>query len=237
MYTGINMKPPIFEMGLKGYIYGKKAVEFARVADYISMKYDISIIFDPQFVDIPKIVEETKNLYIFSQHMDSVEVGRGIGKILPEALKEVGVVGTILNHAEYKLKINEIYKTIKRADDVGIATLVCADSPDEAAAVAQFNPNIILAEPPELIGTGKQVGKLLSDFISETIIKVKKINPKILIGSGAGIKDTEGIRRITKMGIDLTGSTSAVLKSDDPEKTLDNMVAVLKETWTSINKD
>ena len=236
MYTGINLKPPIFEMGLKGYLYGKEALEFAKAADCISKKYEVSIIFDPQYVDIPKIVEETENLYIFAQHMDSVEIGRGIGSILPEALKEAGAVGTILNHAEYKLKINEIYKTIKRADDIGLATLVCADSPSEAAAVAEFNPNIVLAEPPELIGTGKQVGKLLENFISETISRVKKINPEIIIGSGAGIKDSEGIKKIIKMGIDLTGSTSAVLMSDNPIKTLEDMVKALKETWIEIKK-
>ena len=114
--------------------------------------------------------------------------------------------------------------------------MVCADSPSEAAAVAEFNPNIVLAEPPELIGTGKQVGKLLENFISETISRVKKINPEIIIGSGAGIKDSEGIKKIIKMGIDLTGSTSAVLMSDNPIKTLEDMVKALKETWIEIKK-
>jgi len=187
MYKEINLRPPIFEMGLKGYLYGKRALEFAKAADIISKKYEISIIFDPQYVDIPKIVEETNNLYIFAQQMDSVEIGRGIGSILPEALKEAGVVGIILNHAERRIALSEIYRTIKRADDVGLAILVCADSPQEAAAVAQLNPNIVLAEPPQLIGTGKPVGKLLKDFISETIALVKKINPEIIICSGAGI--------------------------------------------------
>jgi hypothetical protein len=33
------------------------------------------------------------------------------------------------------------------------------------------------------------------------------------------------------MGVDLTGSTSAVLKSDNPVKTLEDMVKTLKQTW------
>ena len=231
MYNGINLKPPIFEMGLKGYLYGKKALEFAKAADIISKKYEISIIFDPQYVDIPKIVEKTDNLYIFAQHMDSVEIGRGIGSILPEALKEAGVVGTILNHAERRIKLSEIYRTIKRADDVGLATLVCADSPQEAAAVAQLNPNIVLAEPPQLIGTGKPVGKLLKDFISETIDLVKKINPEIIICSGAGIRDADDIKKIIRLGAEATGSTSAILKADDPARKLEEMIKALKEVW------
>ncbi|MBA7648865.1 Triosephosphate isomerase [subsurface metagenome] len=231
MYKSIDIKLPIFEMGLKGYLYGKEAVDFAKAADSISKKYQVSIIFDPQYIDIPQIIKETENIYVFSQHMDAVEVGRGVGIILPEALKEAGVAGTLLNHFERKLKINEIYNAIKRADDMGLATLVFADSPDEAAAIAQFNPNMILAEPPELIGTCQDVGKLLKKFISEAIRKVKKINPEIIVGSGAGVKDPEGIKNIIEMGVDLTGSTSAVLKSDNPVKTLEDMVKTLKQTW------
>ena len=63
-------------------------------------------------------------------------------------------VGVLLNHAEKRLTLSEIGRTIRRADEVGLATLVCADTPEEAAAVAHLGPNIILAEPPELIGSG-----------------------------------------------------------------------------------
>jgi triosephosphate isomerase len=169
--------------------------------------------------------------------MDSVTIGRGIGRILPEALKEAGVVGTILNHAERKLFINEIEKTINRADEIGLATLVCADSPYEAAAVAELNPNIVLAEPPELIGTSKAVGSRLKSFIAKTIEKVKKINPKIIVGSGAGVKDARGVREIIKMGAELTGSTSAILQSYDPVKMLEEMVIALKEAWMETQND
>ena len=235
MYTKINLTPPIFEMGLKGYMYGKRALEFAKAADSISKKYKVPIVFDPQYVDIPKIVEESKNLYIFSQHMDSVKVGRGVGKILPEALKEAGVVRTILNHAEKRITLSEIYKTIKRADKVGLATLVCADSPQEAAAVAQLAPNIILAEPPELIGSGRSVGKLLEEFISQTITLLKKINPKIIVCSGAGIRDASDVKEIIRLGAEATGSTSAILTADDPVKKLEEMIKALKETWLEIH--
>lgn len=235
MYDKINFKLPIFEMGLKGYLYGKKALEFAKAADDISKKYDISIIFDPQYVDIPKIVEETENLYIFAQHMDPIEIGRGAGSILPEALKEAGASGTILNHSERMLTLSNIYKSIKRADDIGLATLVCTDSPNEAAAMAYFNPNIVLAEPPELIATEKSVAKVLKNFIYETVSMVKGINPNIIVGSGAGIKDAEDIKEIIKMGAELTGSTSAILKSDNPIKKLEEMVAAMKEAWLQIN--
>src|SRR5665648_1128800 len=100
MYKNIVLRPPLFEIGIKGYLFGKDALELAKAADRISKKYGIIIIFDPQHVDISKIAEETENIYVFAQHMDSVKTGVGVGSILPEAIKAAGAVGTLLNHSE-----------------------------------------------------------------------------------------------------------------------------------------
>jgi triosephosphate isomerase len=75
--------------------------------------------------------------------------------VLPEALREAGAVGTLLNHSERRMTLGDINRAIVRAREVGLATLVCADSPEEAAAVAQLGPDIVLAEPPELIATSR----------------------------------------------------------------------------------
>jgi triosephosphate isomerase len=231
MHKSIGLKPPLFEIGLKGYLFGKDALELAKAADSISKKYGIAIIFDPQHVDIPKIAEETENIFVFAQHMDSVEVGVGVGSILPEAIKAAGAVGTLLNHSERRISLNEISRTIKRADEVGLATLVFADSPEEAAAIAHLNPNIILAEPPELIGSGMSVGKLQEDFISKTITQVKKINPEIIIANSAGIRTPDDVAEIIRLGAQATGSTSGILKAKDPIKMMEEMIKALKEAW------
>jgi triosephosphate isomerase len=231
MYENIVLKPPLFEIGLKGYLFGKDALELAKAADKISKKYGITIIFDPQHVDISKIAAETENIYVFAQHMDSIKIGVGVGSILPEAIKAAGAVGTLLNHSERRINLSEISKTIKRADEVGLATLVFADSPEEAAAIAHLNPNIILAEPPELIGSGTSVGKLQEEFISKTIAAVKKINPKIIIANSAGVRTADDVAEIIRLGAQATGSTSGILKSKDPIKTMEEMIKALKEAW------
>ena len=234
MYRGLKLKPPLFEIGLKGYIYGNQALELAKEADRISEKYDIGIIFDPQYVDIPLIARETRNIFVFSQHMDSVEVGRGLGSVLPEALKNAGAVGTLLNHAERRITLTEISKAIKRADEVGLATLVCADSPEEAAAVAQLKPNMILAEPPDLIGSSSAVGK---EFIEKTMALVKSIDPEIIVFNSAGIKTAEDVRNIIMLGAEGTGSTSGILKAKDPYSVMEEMVKALKEGWLEIHPE
>jgi len=228
MYKGLRLRPPLFEIGLKGYIYGKEALNLAREADRLSEKYGIGIIFDPQYVDIPIIAGETSNIYVFSQHMDPVKPGRGLGGVLPEALKEAGAAGTLLNHAEKRITLSEISRAIDRADEVGLATLVCADNPEEAAAIAQLRPNMILAEPPDLIGADKAVGK---DFIQKTKKMVKAIDPDIIIFNSAGIKNGVDVSDVIMQGAEATGSTSGILKARDPFRMMEEMISALRKAW------
>ncbi len=232
MYKGLKLKLPLFEIGLKGYIYGKEALELAKEADRLCEKYGVGIIFDPQYVDIPVIAKETRKIYVFSQHMDSVIVGKGLGRVLPEALKNAGALGTLLNHAEKRITLSEIRRCIKRADEVGLATLVCADSPEEAAAIAQLKPNMILAEPPDLIGTDNPVGR---EFIENTKSLVKSIDPEIIIFNSAGIKTPKDVKNVIMLGAETTGSTSGILKSKDPFKMMEKMIKTLKEAYIEIN--
>ena len=235
MYTGIKLEEPIFEVGLKAYLYGKDAVELAKAADRISEKYGVTIFFTPQYVDIPKIAQETNRLLIFVQHLDSVEIGRGNGSVLAEAVKEAGAHGAFLNHVEKRLTLSEIDKTIKRADEVGLVSLVCADSPEQAGAIAHLRPNIILAEPPDLIGTDGAVGKEDGGFISKSIDMVKSIDSRIVVLCSAGIRTSDDVADIIRTGVGGTGSTSGVLKAKDPVGKLEEMIKALKETWRECN--
>ena len=90
----------------------------------------------------------------------------------------------MLNHAERKLSLKEIEKSIKRADEAGLATMVCGDTMDELREIAYMEPNIIVAEPTELIGTGKAAGK---EYVDVCLNLIKGINPEILVLPSAGI--------------------------------------------------
>ncbi|MFH1025020.1 MAG: triose-phosphate isomerase [Planctomycetota bacterium] len=232
MYKGITLKPPIFEIGLKGYAYGEKALALAMAADRISGEQDVQIVFDPQYVDIPLIASRVRRLLVFAQHMDPVAIGRGHGGVLPEAIKAAGAAGVILNHAERPMTLADIAKAIRRADEVGLVTLACADSPEEAAAVAQLSPNMILAEPPALIGTGKSVGSENREFIANSMRLVKAINPEIIVFNSAGIRTAGDVAEVVRLGAEATGSTSGILKADDPVRTMEDMVIALKRAWT-----
>jgi triosephosphate isomerase len=231
LYKGIHLRPPIFEIGLKGYLYGAGALRLAREADRASREHGVTVIFDPQAVDIAAIARETEHLLVFAQHMDPVEVGRGNGSVLPEAIKEAGAVGTLLNHSERRMTLSQIDRAIQRADQVGLATLVCVDSPDEAAAVAHLGPNIVLSEPPELIGGDRAVGTEMREFVERTIDLVRAINPEIIVMCAAGINSPEDVAAMVELGVGATGSTSGILKAADPVAQMRAMIAAMGEAW------
>lgn len=154
MYKGLKIKPPFFEIGPKAFIYGEEMLRLAKVIDKTAMKYDADIIVTPQYTDISLLANNTERIFVFAQHMDPLYPGRGLGSVLPEAVKAAGAVGVMLNHAEKPLSPEVLEQTIKRADEVGLGTIVCADTVEDVKNIAKMAPNIIVAEPTELIGTG-----------------------------------------------------------------------------------
>lgn len=236
MYKALKLKAPFFEFGPKAYLYGQAALDLALAADEISRKYEVQIIYTAQYVDIPRLAEATTELLVFAQHMDPVEVGVGVGSVLAEAIKEAGAVGTMLNHSEKRVALRHLAQAIKRANEVGLGTLVCADSPVEAAAIAQLGPNAILAEPPELIGSDKAIDTM-SDFIPDSKRMIAEINPEVLVMHSAGIRTGKDIERIVRQGAMATGSTSGIIKAADPAAMFEEMVRALRETWDELHGD
>ncbi len=174
------------------------------------------------------LVKETENLLIFAQHMDPLPVGRGLGSVLPEAVKAAGACGVMLNHAEKPMTVSDLRRAIQRADEVGLLTIVCADSLQEAAAIAHFSPNIIVAEPTELIGTGQIAD---DEYVRAAIDAVKSVNPDIQVLPAAGIKDGRDVYRMIRAGADATGSTSGIIKAADPAAMVDEMLAAVRRAW------
>lgn len=233
MYKGKIIKPPFFEIGPKAYMYGERMLKLAKAADEASVKYDVRIILTPQPSDIYLLKKEIKHVFIFAQHMDPIPIGRGNGFILAEALKAAGADGVILNHAEKPMTLADLSTAIKRADEVGMISMACADSLKEAEAIAHLTPNIIVAEPTELIGTGKTSDE---EYVIATTSAIKKVNPDIQVLQAAGISNGQDVYRTIRAGADATGTTSGIMKADDPEAMLDEMIRAVRKAWDEIHK-
>ena len=232
MYYGLKIKPPFFEIGPKAYLYGEEMLVLAKAIDAVAIKYDVDIIVTPQYTDIRLLAENTERILIFAQHMDCLPVGRGLGSVLPEAVKAAGAVGVMLNHAEKPLTQDILQQTICRADEIGLGTIVCADSVEEVAAVAKMGPNLIVAEPTELIGTGQASDM---DYVKQTIEAVRAINPDIMVLQGAGISNGQDVYNVIKAGAQATGSTSGIIEAADPAAMTEEMIAALRRAWDELH--
>lgn len=232
MYKGLKIKPPFFEIGPKAFMYGEAMLKLAKVIDKTALKYDVDIIVTPQYTDISLLANNTERIFVFAQHMDPLYPGRGLGSVLPEAVKAAGAVGVMLNHAEKPVSLEVLEQTIKRADEVGLGTIVCADTVEDVKNIAKMAPNIIVAEPTELIGTGKTSD---SNYVVETIRNVNEINPDIMVLQGAGISNGQDVYNTIKLGAQATGTTSGIMKSDRPYEMVEEMIYNLRKAWDELH--
>ena len=207
MNSNCTIQAPFFEIGPKSYLYGDDILELAKAADAASEKYSVDIIFTTPLVEISRVKAATKHLHIFAPHMDPLRPGRGLEK---------------------PLSVSVLRETIIRADEVGLTTIVCADSIVEASMIAKLNPNIIVAEPSELIGTGITSGPT---YVEASMNAVKEVNPKILVLQGAGISNGNDVYQTISAGAEATGSSSGVVKATDRAAMVDEMISAVRRAW------
>ena len=223
-----TIKAPFFEIGPKSYLYGQDVIDLAIAADKASEKYGVDIIFTTPIVEIARVKAATKHIHVFAPHMDPIYPGRGLADVLPESLVAAGAEGVMLNHVEKPLGLHVLKQTIERADEVGLTTIVCTDSCMEAAMVAKLKPNIIVAEPSELIGTGVSCGP---EYVAAATNAVKDVDPDILVLTAAGIANGEDVYNTIIAGADATGSSSGVAKAADRAAMVDEMIAAARKAW------
>lgn len=220
------IRTPFFVVNPKAYLYGGQALALAREADRLAETYDLDVFFTGQLVDLPALKRETKHLIITAQHMDGLRPGAGMGHVLPEALAEAGVQAVFLNHAEHAMPFAQLARAMARADELGILTIVCADTVEEARAIAMLHPDIMVCEPTSLIGTGKVSG---GDYMAATNEAVKSVSPHTLVLQAAGISTAADVQRAIRSGADGTGATSGIVAKPDPVAALREMLDAMHE--------
>ena len=216
-----KIRLPFILVNFKTYIEatGRKALELAKKAEKASLETEVCIGVAPQFVDIRMIAEEV-SIPVFAQHIDPIKPGRCTGFILPEAIREAGAVGAIINHSEKQLKLSEIELAVERAHECDLTSLVCIGSHRLARRIARFNPDMVAVEPPELIATGIAVSKAKPEVVTKTVEIVKGVNPKIVVLCGAGITHGEDVAAALRLGTEGVLVASGVVKAKNPYRVL-----------------
>jgi triosephosphate isomerase len=202
---------------------GERAVNLAKVCEKVAKEKKVSVIVAVQNVDLFHVSAEV-SIPVYAEHLDPVKYGAHTGKDLPEALVENGATGVIINHSEDKEELADIEEAIKRANNVGLQTIVCAPTANSSEAIAALSPDMVAVEPPELIGGDVSVSKAKPELISDTVKLVHNVDEKIPVLCGAGIKDHEDVKIAMKLGCKGILIASGVTKADDPEKALLDLI-------------
>jgi len=164
--------------------------------------------------------------------MDPLAPGRGLGSVLPEAVKAAGAVGVMLNHTEKQLTLAELRACILRAEETGLFSIVCADSIAEASAIAHLAPDIIVCEPSELIGTGQTSDE---EYVRASTEAVRSVNPDIQILQAAGISSGSDVYKVIRAGAEATGTTSGIMKAADREAMVYEMLGAVRRAWDEVH--
>lgn len=221
-----QIRPPFFEIGPKAYLAGDEVLALAKAADAAAREHDVQVLFTAPFLELAAIAKATTNLVVLAPHMDAIERGRGTAAILPESLVAAGANGVQLNHCERPLTYAELEASIAKAREHGLITMVCANSVAEIKAVALLGPDVIVAEPTELIGTGTTSDLSYMQAAAEA---AHAIDPRIRVLQAAGISGGDDVERVLRMpAADGTGSSSGIAKADDPSAMAVEMIAAAR---------
>lgn len=218
------MKIPLIIVNFKTNEQGtaEKALELAKICDKVAKDTKANIAVVVQASDIYRI-SSTVSIPIIAQHIDAIDYGSHTGFVLAESVKQNGAVATLLNHSEHQLEFDVLEKSIKRAKEVGLVVICCADTPEKAEKVAALNPDFIAIEPPEYIGKHVSVSSGRPEIIPETIAKVKNIP----VLCGAGVRDKKDVSKAIELGSKGILVATGVVKVDDHEAALRDIVSGL----------
>lgn len=223
-----QVQAPFFVFNPKSYMYGSDLIDLAKQADKLAGQLDMTIFVTGPYERLGQMAAETQNIIVTAQHMDGLDPGRGMGWVIGESLYDIGVRATFLNHAEHPMDLTEIVVALKKAKDLGIITIVCANSLDEATRLASLDPDIILCERPDLIGSGQTSDEV---FIKSTSQAIKAINPAILVMQAAGVSKPADVKRLIDLGADGTGATSAIVQAEAPAEVLEGLILATDQAY------
>ncbi|MGA9139760.1 MAG: triose-phosphate isomerase [Methanocella sp.] len=218
---------PVIILNYKTYVEsaGMKGRVLTRMAHEVMKEKGVRIIVCPQTPDL--YLQKDSGIEVFAQHVDAIEPGSHTGHVLPLALVEAGVSGSLINHSEDRQPADKISRCVALCRQHKLISVVCAESIEKVREVAAFKPNYIAIEPPELIGSGIPVSKADPDIVKNSVKAVEAIDPSIIVLCGAGISKGEDVKAALELGTAGVLLASGVVKAKDPKKALLDLVSMI----------
>lgn len=204
---------------------GSRAVDLtralAKAADGVA---SADVVVAPQAADLHRVAGAT-SLRAFAQHVDALAAGAGTGATLPEAAKDAGARGALVNHAERRLTLAEIDAVCRRLSEIGLTRVVCTNNAETSRAAAALAPEYVAIEPPELIGGDVSVTSADPGIVRRSVDAVRAVNPNVRVLCGAGIKSGDDLRAALDLGCDGVLLASGIVKAADPTRALAGLLS------------
>jgi len=222
------LKTPVIVLNVKTYAEatGKKALDIAILMDKISKETGVSMAISVQATDISLCAEKI-SIPVWAEHIDPIKPGSHTGWTLPEAIKNAGAIGTLINHSEHRLKIADIDVCLSRAKELNLDHIVCSNNVATSKAIAALSPNFVAVEPPELIGGDISVTTADPDIVKNSVMAVKEVDKNVKILCGAGVKNGNDVAKAIELGSDGVLLASGIVKAKDKENVIRNLASGL----------
>ena len=207
------MKRP-FIINFKNYaeVSGEKSIALAKTIQSVSKNRGIEIVLAPPQPCLA-LVTQNVTLPVICQHLDVGEFGQTTGFFIAEMAKSYGAQGSLINHSEHKLPAETVANLVQILRRLDMISIVCAQTVEEVAMLAEFSPDFIAIEPPELIGSGKAVSKENPAIITNSISAAEDHSRTTKVICGAGITDKSDVAAAIDLGAEGILVSSGVIKA------------------------
>ncbi len=203
-------------MNLKTYdrTRGEGALRVARQLDKVASETGVAFAVAPNAFDVRLLAAET-SLPMLAQSVDAVPEGSHTGHLTPEAAKDAGAVGSLVNHSEHRLRLADIEHVVDRLRGCDMDSVVCTNNAAVSRAAAAVHPTFVAVEPPELIGGDVSVTTADPGVVSSSVDLVRSVAPDVRVLCGAGVKTGTDVEMAIDLGTDGVLLASGVALADD----------------------
>lgn len=223
--TARTITAPFFEIGPKNLLRLPQIIDVAAAAARSGAQHRVQVIVTVPIALITAVRAAVPDILVFAQALDTDEPGPSVGTVTAEALADAGADGVMLGHDARPLTPAAMRRSIERARDLGLMTMVCAGTDDEVLSLLGSNPTIVLYEPPQLIGGA---GGGIRPWIAGIDDQVRRSHPQVLMMHAGGVSVPDDAFQIMRSGAAGTGSTSGVLRAVDPTLAADQFIAATR---------
>ena len=224
--------PPLFELGPKNLLRRGAIERVAVAAGRAGAEHDVTVLMTVPTALVAPVADLRCGVRVLAQGMHLDRPGPSMIRVTAESLVDAGAWGVMLNHDADPLTDEQLQAAIARAGEVGLATVVCAGTEDDAVRFAGWGPEVVLYEPPSLIGTDASAPR---DWIADATEAVHRVG-QVLVMHAGGISSADVARSVMASGADGTGSTSGVLAAAAPEAAAHDFIAATRHGWAEAHR-